>query len=195
METSLDKLKKECADNRFYSFGTAKLFERRAKTYRRNRNLITFLGLAVPLVIGGTVLSFSTGSEALKAILIPAAGVLTLLQLVISLWALVSRWDEKNDYAVSAIKSNTRLTAEFNRLCNSSDEVINSEIPHLRDEYNRVNQEDTAHGVTEKEIRWGMRKALIHYNLNCPTCNEKPVSMTPSNCDICGNFPKRYNWV
>lgn len=87
----MDNVKKECADNRFYSFGTAKLFERRAKTYRRNRNLITFLGLAVPMVIGGTVLSFSTGSEALKVIMIPVAGILTVLQLIISLWALVSR--------------------------------------------------------------------------------------------------------
>lgn len=191
----LEKLKKECSDKRFYSFGTAKLFERRAKTYRRNRNIITFLGLAVPLVVGGTVLSFSSGSETLNKILIPFAGILTTLQLIISLWALVSRWDEKNDYAISAVKSNTRLESEFNRLCNSSDQDIKSEISHLRSEYDRVNQEDAAHGVTEKELRWGMRKSLIHYQLTCPTCVKKPVSMKPTDCDTCGNFPKRYNWI
>lgn len=191
----MDKIRKECSDNRFYSFGTAKIFERRAKIYRRNRNIITFLGLAVPLTIGGTVLSFSAESEVLTSILIPVAGALTIMQLVISLWALVSRWDEKNDYAISAIKANTRLLAEFNRLCNSNDEEIKNEIQHLRDEYSRVNQEDTAHGVYEKEIRWGMRKALIHYSLTCPTCSQKAVSMTPSECDTCGNFPKRYNWI
>lgn len=192
---NIDKLKKECADNRFYSFGTSKLFERRAKIYRRYLNLITFLGLAVPLVIGITVLSFSGESKVFKNIMIPTAGMLTTCQLIVSLWALVSRWNEKNDYAVSAIKSNTRLETEFNRLCNSEEEVINNEISNLRNEYDRVKQEDTAHGVSEKEMRWGMRKALIHYKLKCPTCNLKPTSMVPLSCDTCGNFPKRYNHI
>lgn len=191
---NLDRIKKECADNRFHSFGTAKLFERRAKMYRRNLNLITFLGLAVPLVIGITVLSFSGESEIFKVIMIPTAGVLTIFQLIFSLWALVSRWDEKNDYAISAIKSNTRLEAEFNRLCNS-EEVIDNEISNLRNEYNRIKQEDTAHGVSEKEMRWAMRKALIYYKSSCATCSQKPISMEPSKCDTCGNFPRRYNYI
>ncbi len=192
---NIEQLKKECADCRFHSFGTAKLFERRAKMYKKNRNLITFLGLVVPLIIGATVLSFSAESEIFKTIMVPIAGFLTILQLVVSLWALVSRWDEKNDYAVSAIKSNIRLSTEFNRLCNSEERVINNEISNLRIEYNRINQEDTAHGVTEKEIRWGMKKALMHYKLNCATCSQKAVSMKPSKCDTCGNFPQRYNYI
>ena len=192
---NIEQLKKECSDNRFNSFGTARLFERRAKIYGRNLNWITFLGLAVPLVIGVTVLSFSGESKIFKSIMIPTAGLFTVCQLIISLWALVSRWDEKKDYAVSATKINTRLEADFNRLCNSEEVTINDEISNLREEYNRINQEDTAQGITEKEKKWSMRKALIHYKLKCPTCNLKPTSMVPLSCDICGNFPKRYNHI
>ena len=65
MEMGLEEqqLRRECWDKRFYSFGTVKIFERRAVAINRKRQFITFLGLASPLAVGTLVLSFNVGSD------------------------------------------------------------------------------------------------------------------------------------
>lgn len=195
MDQRMETIKKEFSDKRFHSFGTTKLFERRSRFYSRYRSILTFLGLAVPLAVGATALSFSTESELFKTFMLPLAGGLTTFQLILSLWALVARWDEKNNYAVAAVKTNTRLESVFNRVCNEPGKFSDSEIDRLRDEYSRTDQEDMGQVVSEKEKRYGMRKALIQFQQSCPTCGMKPISMRPSKCDSCGNFPRRYNWL
>ena len=42
--------------------------------------------------------------------------------------------------------------------------------------------------VTDKEKRIGMRFGLRELSRKCVGCNEIPLSMNTSNCDICGNF-------
>jgi len=180
--------KQECWTKRFYSFGTTKIFERRALKINAKRKVITFLGLASPLVVGAFAASFTIDSEVLKYIVVPIAGLVTVTQAVFSLWSLVAKWDDDYAYSVSSVKANTRLTADFENLAKASGEKITRDIERLRDEYTRQEMEDTARHITDKEKRFAQRSALFQYKSKCPTCDEVPQSMTPSNCDSCGNF-------
>lgn len=120
MEPNEEQLRQECWIKRFYSFGTARIFERRAQNINRKRQIITFLGLAAPLTVGAFVTAFSVESELLKYVLIPIAGLVILIQSIMSLWSLVAKWDENYSYSIAATKSNTRLTVDFEILAKSN---------------------------------------------------------------------------
>ena len=62
-ETCLERaglmdIKEKAKEYEFWCFGTTRIFEARASSLKRNRTLITFLGLVTPVVVGGVVLSF-----------------------------------------------------------------------------------------------------------------------------------------
>ncbi|WP_432459911.1 mobilome CxxCx(11)CxxC protein [Agarivorans sp. QJM3NY_25] len=182
------KFKQECFEKRFYSFGTAKIFEKRVEKYDFRLKAITFLGLLTPIILGGFVAAFSTDSEALKYLLLPVCGVLTIIQSVLSLLSLVYKWDDVYSYAISSVKNNTRLTNDFDQLSKESPAKIKRDMSRLRDEFNRQEIEDTAQSISIKEKRFAMRHTLFQYKNKCETCKIKPISLTPSTCDTCGNF-------
>lgn len=181
------RLRQECWEKRFYSFGTAKIFERRARALAKQRRLINFLGLASPLVIGAFAAAFTLDSAALRYVVVPIAGAFSVVQAVVSAWAIVARWDERYDYAVAATKANTRLTGEFDTLA-AAPRIAAREVESLRAEYARQEREDTAQHITDREKRYAMRSALFQYQSKCATCGVIPKNMTPSTCDSCGNF-------
>lgn len=180
--------KKECFDCEFYSFGTTKLFENRANKYGTRLKRITFLGLLSPVILGGFVAAFSTDSEILKKILLPLCGLLTIGQAIYSLFSLTYKWDEKYSYAIGAIKDNARLTSEFSELKKLADSEISEQYPKLREEYDRQLAADTSQSITKEEERYSMRQSLFHFKSQCPTCNETPKKLAPTDCDTCGNF-------
>ena len=188
MDQNEEQLRQECWTKRFYSYGTARIFEKRANDINRKRKIITFLGLATPLTIGAFVTAFSIDSGILRYILIPAAGLVALVQTVMSLWSLVAKWDERYSYSIAAIRINTKLTAEFEVLAKSDINKIKRDINRLREEYQRQEIEDTAQHITDKEKRYAMRQSLFQYKLKCETCGKIPDSLSPSDCDTCGNY-------
>lgn len=183
-----DQLKKECWEKRFFSFGTAQLFERRVRHLGWKRRTIIFLGFATPIFIGAYVTTYNAESQVLKNILLPIVGVVSIVQFLVSFWSLVARWDENYAYAVSSVKVNTRLTADFQQLATAPRETLIRDIERLRFEYDRQSEDDSAQEITPEEKRFGQRSALFQYGSTCPICAQIPKSMAPSDCDSCGNF-------
>lgn len=188
MDPNEEQLRQECWTKRFYSFGTARIFEKRASDINKKRQIITFLGLATPITVGAFVTAFSVESEVLKYILIPIAGIIALIQSIMSLWSLGAKWDEGYSCSIAAIKNNTRLTADFEILAQSDFNKIKRDINRLREEYQRQEMEDAAQHITVEEKRYAMRQSLFQYKLKCETCGNVPESLSPSNCDTCGNY-------
>lgn len=184
-------LKQECFEKKFYSFGTAKIFERRMKSFSWRLKSITFLGLLLPILIGASVAAFSTEHDWLKNILIPICGILTITQAVLSLLSLLSlvfKWEDNYSYAISALKINTRLTNDFEKLAKEKNEKIENDIDRLLFEYERQETEDTSQGISDKEKRFAMRAALFQYKCKCKTCDLEPKKIKPTDCDTCGNY-------
>lgn len=188
MNASEEHLRQECWTKRFYSYGTARIFEKRANEINRKRRVITFLGLATPLTVGAFVTAFSVDSDILKVMLIPVAGLVALFQSIMSLWSLVAKWDEEYSYSITAVKANTRLTSDFEVLAQSDIDRIKRDISRLREEYQRQEIEDSAQHITDKEKRYAMRQSLFQYKLKCETCGKIPESLTPTSCDTCGKY-------
>lgn len=183
-----ENLRNRCARGEFYSYGTAKIFEKRAKDIGRRLKAITFLGLLSPVLAGGIAMTFSAESSFLNKIVFPALSIVLLSQSVLSLLSLCYKWEEKHSYSLWAIKNNNKLFNKFSRLSGESDAAIAKKISDYEDEYDHQEAEDSSQGITDKEERYGMRKTLIYFGKACKTCNEKPTSIKPTDCDTCGNF-------
>jgi len=185
-----DELKKICIDNALYAFGAAYIFEKRASKYKRIFNILTFLGIVVPASFGGLVLSFGADFR-FKEIVIIVISILGLLQLVLSVWSLAAKWDDSLAYAQESLSANYRLSANFKELADNSPENLKDfEIGYrfLKMENDARNDRDNQQLVNEKEKRMGMRAGLRQFKRACSACKQVPVSLKPSNCDVCGNF-------
>ena len=99
---------RHCRDRAFYAYGTSRLFEKRATILATRRTWITFLGIAVPVSVGSVILSFGAVPAVLPYV-IATAGVIGTIQLVLSVWSLVARWDDRYAHAVKAAQAATRL--------------------------------------------------------------------------------------
>lgn len=185
-----DVIRKDCWDQAIYAYGTAWIFEQRAKRSRLLLRLLDFLGIAVPVTVGGIILSFGTTPNYLPYI-ITAAGVLSIVQLVMSVWSLVARWEDALVYAEQSISSNHRLSREYESLGkNPPPELPDLRLRHtLLEKENQLRSElDNKQGLTEKEKRAGLRAGLRQFQRRCVACGQIPQSMKPSDCDVCGNF-------
>lgn len=185
MHTSAQTTQAHCREKAFYAFGTARIFQQRMRQLDRLRSWITYLGIIVPLLIGSAVLSF--GTDWLPYALIPA-GLLGCVQIALSAWSLVAKWDDKYSYAVGAMQAQTRLFNAWDNLAKRTPADIDQRAGELDAEDQRQEQADLAQNISEKEKRYAMRATLYHFGNKCVRCGQAPSSMAPSNCDTCGNF-------
>jgi len=183
-------LSKECWVKAYECFGTAKVFERRARHYRRKLNILSYLGILVPLFFGAAVASW--GSSALldgaSVIILSVAG---LAQTVGSGLALIHNWAAEYAYCNQSVSVNFQLSNEFKILAPK----LVAPTPALKKEFDRLlvcdrNQaaQDNQKLVTDPELARGHRHALIQFKCACATCGIEPKDMKPTKCKTCGKF-------
>lgn len=186
----IEKIKQECWANKFYSYGTIKIFEKRAKTLQTGRTWITFLGVVVPVIVGSIAMSFGADSALLKYFLF-LAGIVITIQLVLSAWSIVSRWDEKYEYAMNSIGENTRLYNEwdaYNKLEISDTKESEDKFNEILSRTQKQEFSDIKQNITDKEKRFANRASLFYFKQACSVCSQIPTTVSPSKCDGCGNF-------
>jgi mobilome CxxCx(11)CxxC protein len=181
------ELQKHCQDRAFVAYGTTCIFERRARQLRFGRTWITFLGIAVPLTVGSLYLSFNAYPSVFPVVL-GAAGIILTIQLVLSVWSLVARWDEDYQHSIESTQENTRLFNAWTALASHTSADSHVHTNELDADDRRQEQQDLLRHVTDKERHFAMRSALFYFKRNCVACGVAPASMKPTGCDMCGNF-------
>lgn len=186
---TLEAIRRESSNEALHCFGTAHVFEVRANILRRRIKMLTFLGMVVPGVIGLAFTSFGANSWFTTALVVIGA-VLLILQFIGSTWSLVQGWDANFAYALESMSANRLLSEQFNELSfdNSNVDEANIRYQLLQRDSQARSKEDEKQGFTENEKRMGMRAGLRLLQRPCAACNQVPMSMTPTNCDVCGNF-------
>jgi len=110
-----DKLRIRCGELAFQSFGYQYIFDSRIKRLSTNLNLIKAMGLLVPALVGSIVFAYGNQSSLLSGIVKFATPVL-IFQFVLSLLAVVYKWDDELYYGVEASASYANLHAEFRKI-------------------------------------------------------------------------------
>jgi len=179
--------RQDCWTLAVHSYGTAYIFEQRAGALRRRLQWINYLGIAVPLAVGGLVGAFGASSS----FVVPmqwVAGVLSVIQLLLSGWSLVAGWQASFEYSQESAGDNYRLAELLASLGRNppSDLSVQSEI--AKAQYQARSGADTKQGISDEEKRMGLRAALRKFERACSSCGKIPVSISPTSCGVCGNF-------
>jgi mobilome CxxCx(11)CxxC protein len=185
----LQTLKAAAWNKALESSGTAYIFEVRARRLGKRLNYLNFLGLAVPLNVGAVVLAYGT-----KAI--PICSAIGVFQLVVFGWSLVAKWVDRYQHSVQALVSNRSLAQKYESLAKEEpagllDYRHRLDVLDATDSAQRA--EDYQQEIREAETRMGMHAGLRQYERECAGCHITPIRMEPTECGVCGDFPKR--WV
>lgn len=184
------KIRCECWDYALHLFGTKCIFVQRSNMLRLRLRLLAFLGIAVSATIGSLVAAFGTDFAGLPVVL-TIGSIVGIVQLVTSIWALTAKWDDGFAFANEAIVSNQQLSDAFKSLAKNLPagfEAVKSKFDLLNVEKKSRDSQDERQGISEAEKRFGMRAALRQFQRDCASCENTPQSMTPSKCNVCGNF-------
>jgi len=184
---SADQIIQDCRGKEFHAYGTTRIFERRAHQLQILRTWITFLGIVTPVIVGGIVLTFGLEAKSLPYFL-TAAGLVGLVQLTLSTWAIVARWDEKYEYSIDSSRHNTELYNKFKFLADTNPPSIEELYKEALRENEAREFKDIGQNITDKEKRFANRESLKYYQKPCHICSNVPKTSKPSSCDGCGNF-------
>lgn len=184
---SVSQIIQDCRGKEFHAYGTIRIFERRARRLQSLRTWITFLGIVTPVIVGGMVLAFGVNATLLPYFL-TAAGIIGLVQLILSTWSIVARWDEKYEYAIDSSRHNTELYNKFKSLADQNPPGIEGFYKSALQENESREFKDIGQNVTDKEKRFANRESLKYYQKPCHICGNVPKTSKPTKCDGCGNF-------
>lgn len=185
--------RKECNDSAFNCFGTAHIFEERLISLKIAEKVLTFSSLAGPLAIGALVLAVGSKGS-LIGWAVATAGALSILQIIVTLWAVIAGWQTKIVRYEDAMVENYMLSSEFKELANKNnitDSKWRSEREVLESRGELQKRSDLKDGITQEERRMGMCYALRFFERSCAACNIIPRSIESTNCPVCGQFKRR----
>lgn len=185
------RIQLDCWNNAVYAFGTADIFDRRGRVLQRRLNWLGYIGLVGPLLVGLLALGFGATSQSVELV-IPIAIVVGTVQVLISAWSLVSDWTGNLAYARESATANIELAGRYQQLARSALDYTLIDLRHRFDlllvEDNGRRQRDLARGIDDRERRRGLRAALRQFERKCSACQQVPISMTPTQCEVCGKF-------
>lgn len=173
-------------------FAYGYIFDMKAKRFSKYVTLLKVFGIIVPASIGATALGYGIDSNFLKLILVVAVP-LTIGQLMVSIFAVLNKWDEELAYAYEASQDLNLMTDDFKKLGDlppSGFIELDIEYELLNTRFKARKQQNSKHNIREWENRMGMRYALRQYQKSCVGCDSIPLSMESTNCPVCGNFNK-----
>jgi mobilome CxxCx(11)CxxC protein len=174
------------------AYGTAWIFERRGRVLGRKLRALAFFGLVGPLLVGAIHGAFGSYPTVVDW----ATGVIGVAVAVISLWALVAKWDTAMAYASESQTDNSRLSRELVDLARMTATESGAEPDRraqLRADFNTREAQDQRQDVSPQEKRAGYRAGLLQFKQACGgPCSRVPESMTPTTCGVCGRFPKGF---
>jgi mobilome CxxCx(11)CxxC protein len=185
-----DAICKDCWNRAVDCFGTGKIFEQRAARYRWKINLLSYLGVGVPAIVGA--LAIAWGKDVLEGSnVLLVASILGIVQIAISIASLVQSWPTELDYSNESASANLKFAEEFKKLA----ETAQTPPTDLHSQANQLialdqarSQQDSKKHVTEKELRWGHRRGLRQFRRECAGCNTIPIDLKSTKCGICGDF-------
>lgn len=187
---SYDTILQDCWDDSLHSFGTAYIYSKRSQVIGRYLKAVNFLGIIVPLTIGGIATSYSISPNTLNIILIVAAPF-SIIQLTLSALSLNYKWDDAYSYYLESTNDNSQLSNDYKNLAKYPPDKL-KEIKSKKElidvKYIIRNTNDTKYILSPKEKREAMRYSLRNFQRSCAGCNIIPIDMISTDCGVCGKF-------
>lgn len=179
----------QCHENKLHCYGKSYIYGGRVNKYERRLRIISFIGIIIPLMFGGYVLTYGTNSISNTSISI--AGAILLIQLFFSVLSLVFKWDDELAYSLEATRDHNLLSQDFKNLGQFSPVNIDdfmSRYNILNEKLKSRNEQDIKHDLSDKERIKGMRWTLREFSKPCIVCLSIPYEMKKTDCPVCGKY-------
>jgi mobilome CxxCx(11)CxxC protein len=194
-DSEIDPQNRELWDRATSAYGTAEIFQRRARRYKALVRFLTFYGLVIPLIIGSIAAAHLLAQVPLETV-IYYGGALAVLQLVIFLWSVVANWPDSLDYSSASNADNLRLSNQLKALAEQSTNKpsdFEARYSALIAADNAQHSQDTRRDISLAEKAYGTRAGLLQFERICRVCKRTPESMKmpfwPGNrCPRCGGL-------
>ncbi len=181
--------RRECWHRAIHDFATADVFVRRARDYTFKLRILSYVGIGVPLSIGGLVLAFGMKITQLNfENILQFAGLVLLGQCLVAGWSLQAGWAEELQYALESVTENRELSERFRELGQNPPNDFDVAFAETKGKDNARRNSDIKRSISEKELRRGHRAALRQFGRACDACKLVPANMESTNCGVCGNF-------
>lgn len=187
-ESTKEKVRTDCWNKAIDAAGYYYIYSQKIKSIEKWLKFSKIMGIILPVFLGGMLSTYSAYPD-LITFSLWITSPLAVIQLVLSAVLTVKGSDEN-------LVKYSSMAAEYSIL----DEALRrlGRYP-IEDEIDYKNQFDILMerergigkgnlSVTDGEKRMGMRYALREQSRKCAGCKMVPVSMHPTNCDVCGNF-------
>ncbi|MEC4004838.1 mobilome CxxCx(11)CxxC protein [Flavobacterium sp. SUN052] len=188
-EVRIENVRKECHENKFHCYGKSYVYGERVNKYERRLRTINFIGLIVPLLFGGYLLTFGTNS--IKEGAVYVGGAILFVQLFFSAFALVFKWDDELAYSLEATRDHNLLSQDFKTLGQFppiSVKELTARYNILNEKLKSRNEQDVKHDLSDKERIKGMRWSLREFKRPCVSCGQIPYSIEKTDCPVCGKY-------
>ena len=185
-----DIICKNCWNKAVECFGTSKIFQARARWYRRWLNIVSYLGVGVPALVGIAILTWGQEAFDLPGFIF-LASALGVVQVMVSVVSLVKSWPEELEYANESSYANMKLADDFKVLAEqaaSPPTDLKARADQLLAADQARMQQDSKKHVSEKELRFGHRHGLRQFRRACAGCGEVPTDLNSTKCNVCGDF-------
>jgi mobilome CxxCx(11)CxxC protein len=186
----MDRLREEAWDRALHADGTAYLFKQRGRFYKILVTTSTALAL-VPAIVVGTVALGGLDPRVAVAVM----GVVGIPLALLSVWSLAANWQDRYAAATQSAGVNQQLDDAYKQLLADAtvDEAeFRRRLQVLQTQDGAQRDRDLNQHVTDAEMRRGLRAALRTRGKECSTCNLKPTDMKPTDCGVCGEFPRQW---
>ena len=155
----------------------------------------TFLGIVLPVTVGGVYASFGQSPDLMKLI-VNISGSVGLVQLIISTWALVSGWDNKYESSIKSVQANTTIYNSWKRFC-SAPPSTEEDIINKYDELYKITETqeliDMAQHIKDSEKKYAYVESMRYYSRACHDCKQIPNSENSKKCPSCGQKKVKQN--
>lgn len=170
----------------FYSYSTYRILERRFKRYMKYINIVNVINVISPIFVGCIYINFGSGFILPKpaVIICSITGFLATLLTCISLFF---NWSQKAQINLELANENYLLFIKFSEL-NVNCPDFDKEYDNLLKSNNSLDKNFIRQGISEKELRFGYRAALIQFQKRCRVCNKVPQGLKATDCPACGQF-------
>ena len=188
MENNVDKIRQDCWDKTLDAIAYSYIYQLKIKSINFWLRISKILGIIITVFLGG-VLTSTYNSPEYISMAIWITSPFALGQLVLSTILSINGADENVlKYSTKAAEYSV-IETEFRQMArypNSNEFEYLKKFEILIEREKGISKANLE--VTDKEKRIGMRFGLRELSRKCVGCNEIPLSMNASNCDICGNF-------
>ena len=194
MALTEDDIRQEAWKQFIDARGAQTIFSRRAASLKRWMQARDFSAIAIPVVVAFVATTdFINSIGQFKNIALAVLAIAGLLQVLLSFWSLIGRWDEERAYSLRAMRDAYDMEVKWREIAKGDVNDLSATYDAAKAQQQVIDLHDIGKEITERERQIGLRSGLKEIPRPCIQCKNIPPTIDPprwvrseNRCPVCG---------